>query len=84
MGGDLDTSVFPVGTSAPTALHRIGVIIHLVDNEPTFDIYVYRGFAVSLWEILLTTALEFGCEVLPMERARTAHVDERARAVRSQ
>ena len=60
---DLHPRRFLAGDCAQTNLAGIPVLIHAVTDEPTYDIYVPRGFALSAWEWLLDAALEFGCRV---------------------
>lgn len=59
---DLDIRSFPVGSVAQSSFHHVGVTFHRTD-ETTFDLLVFRGFAVSFWEALTDAALEFGYEV---------------------
>ncbi len=61
---DLDAGAFPPLQVAQGAIHEIGVIVRRLDAE-TFDLYVYRGFALSLWEWLTDAAAEFGYRVEP-------------------
>jgi len=61
---DLDAAAFPPGTTAQSAIHGIGVILHRRDGE-TFELYCFRGFALSLWEWLLDAGLEYGVVVEP-------------------
>jgi methylglutamate dehydrogenase subunit D len=56
---DLHADVFPVGKSALTQMHHVGVHLTRVDND-AFEISVFRGFAESLWEFLVSQAAEFG------------------------
>lgn len=60
---DFDPATFPPRRAMQSSYGRINLLIHAVDDEPTFELYVYRGFAVSLWEQLVEGALEFGCRV---------------------
>lgn len=65
MGCGLDSHPrrFRMGMAAQSNYGKIGVLIHAVDDEPTVDLYVYRGFAISLWKHLLEGARQFGCRV---------------------
>ena len=47
---------------AQTAIHHIGVLIHRREAE-VFDLFVFRGFALSFWEWLTDAALEYGYQV---------------------
>lgn len=59
---DFDPPAFPADSCAQTQLGPIGALIdcHAAHG---FDIAVYRGFAVSAWEMVTDGALEFGFEV---------------------
>ena len=59
---DLREQNFPINSVASSALHHVGV--SLWRNEQGYDLLVPRGFAVSVWEIVFQTALEFGVEVV--------------------
>lgn len=62
-GLDFHPQAFGAGASLQTSYEKIAVLIHALDDAPTVDLYVPRGFAVSLWQHLLEGALEFGCRV---------------------
>lgn len=59
---DVDPAGFPPETCAQTQFGQIGVLLYCRE-EDGFDVYVYRGFAVSAWETIIDAALEFGCRV---------------------
>ncbi len=59
---DLRAAAFPVGTVASTAYHHVGVT--LWHSEQGYELFLPRGFAVSLWEGLLASAEQFGVEVV--------------------
>ena len=59
---DLDIRAFPSGSVAQSSFHHVGLTLHRKD-ETTFDLFVFRGFAVSFWEALTDAALEYGYEV---------------------
>ncbi len=59
---DLRESPFPVGSVASTAFHHVGVT--LWRSEAGFELFLPRGFALSLWEMLLESAAQFGVEVI--------------------
>lgn len=48
---DLHPAVFPTGSRAVTAYRDVSVVLH-VSAEDTYDLYVLRSFATSLWEWL--------------------------------
>ena len=60
---DISDSAMPVGTAVMTHINHIGVtLMRLPDNlleaepQPVFELWVMRGFAVSLFEFLKHTA----------------------------
>ncbi len=59
---DLRDASFPVGALASTAFHHAGVT--LWRHAAGYDLLLPRGFALSLWELLLAGAEQFGGEVL--------------------
>lgn len=63
---DLRPGSFPEGAFAGGAIHQVGVNLHHRDGG--YDLYVPRGFAVTLWEFLTDTAAQWGCEVTQAEK----------------
>jgi len=62
---DLRPALFPEGSFAGGAIHLVGVnLLHRVGG---FDLYIPRGFAVTLWEFLTETAAQWGYEVADVE-----------------
>ena len=59
---DLRESAFPVGSVASSALHHIGIT--LWRNKDGYDLFIPRGFAASLWELITHSAEQFGYETL--------------------
>jgi sarcosine oxidase, subunit gamma len=57
---DLHARVFPVGSCTQTGLARTGVMIHLVDDTPRFEITILRSFADYLWAWLTDAGREYG------------------------
>jgi len=57
---DLHPSVAKKGWCAQTQMAQAGVIIHQVDDKPTYDILVYSGFAQHFAEWLLHTGAQLG------------------------
>ncbi len=57
---DLHQSVASKGFCAQTPMAQVGVLLHQVNDGPTYDLYVYSGFARSFWEWLAHTAGQFG------------------------
>lgn len=61
---DLDGRVTGPGFVAQTQMNGIGVLIHMVDDEPTYDLLVYSGLAEDFWEWITGAAGEFGYRVI--------------------
>ncbi|GAB4352425.1 MAG: sarcosine oxidase subunit gamma [Kiloniellaceae bacterium] len=61
---DLHPSAFPPLKVAQAAIHEVGVIVRRLSPE-SFDLYVYRGFALSFWHWLTEAAEETGYRVDP-------------------
>jgi methylglutamate dehydrogenase subunit D len=59
---DLHPAVFQVGRGAQTGLHHTGVFLERVGDD-SFEIYVQRTYAESIWEWLIDAALPFGYDV---------------------
>ena len=58
---DLRPSAFSQNSVISTAFHHIGV--SLTHNKSGYDLFLPRSFAVSLWELLYNSALQYGLEV---------------------
>lgn len=58
---DLRESSFPINTVASSAIHHVGVT--LWRSEKGFELFVPRGFVVSVWELLYETSLQYGLMV---------------------
>ncbi len=59
---DLRADAFGVGAVASSALHHVGVT--LWHTEKGYELFIPRGFAVAVWEIITETAAQFGAEVI--------------------
>ena len=59
---DLRPASFPEGAVASSALHHVGVT--LWHSQYGYELFIPRGFALSLWEVLLQTAAQFGAEIV--------------------
>lgn len=57
---DLREAAFPVDSVATTAMHHVGVT--LWRSGQGFELFLPRGFAAALWEVLFDTAVQFGLE----------------------
>ena len=59
---DLRDKSFPLNTVASSAIHHVSVKIWRTDQG--YRLFIPRGFSLSIWEILLKTASQFGYEVI--------------------
>ena len=59
---DLRNKNFPDLSSASSAIHHVSVKLFRL-REKEFKLFIPRGFALSIWEILLETASQFGYEI---------------------
>lgn len=59
---DLRDQSFPINTIASSAIHHVSVKIWRTNLG--YTLFIPRGFALSIWEILLETASQFGYEVI--------------------
>jgi len=59
---DLRPDHFPVDRVASGGIHHVGVA--LWHSEAGYELFIPRGFAESLWEILVETAEQFGLEIV--------------------
>lgn len=59
---DLDDAAFPVDAFAQSAIHRVPVLVHRVDDahECTLDTYIPREYSVTFWEWLVEHAGSLG------------------------
>jgi len=58
---DLREMHFPVNSVASSAIHHVSVKLWRADTG--YHLFIPRGFALSLWEIFLKTASQFGYEI---------------------
>jgi sarcosine oxidase subunit gamma len=59
---DLHLRAFAVDGVVQGSIHHMGVLVHRVAAD-AFDLYVFRGFAVSMLEWLIDAAAEYGCRL---------------------
>jgi len=59
---DLRLDNFPINSSASSAIHHVSVKLFRL-SEKEFKLFIPRGFALSIWEILIETASQFGYEI---------------------
>lgn len=64
-GLDLDVSAFPTGSATNTRFGHIGMHLARVDDLPTFELLVFRGYAQYVFEALCDGAAEFSSRVEP-------------------
>ncbi len=60
---DFHPRLFSAGHCAQTNLGHVNTLINCVDDEPIFDLFVMRSYAVSFWEWITDAAKEFGYAV---------------------
>ena len=60
---DLRQKNFPSGSSASSAIHHVSIKL-LKYDENNYNLFIPRGFAKSIWEILLESSKQFGYEIL--------------------
>jgi sarcosine oxidase subunit gamma len=60
---DLHPRAFRTGDTAVTSVAHIGAQLWQVDDAPTYEIAVARGFALSFWHWLEASAAEYGLEL---------------------
>lgn len=58
-GLDLDAARFPTGSVTNTRFGHIGMTLARVDDVPTFELMVFRGYAEFVFEALVEAAAEF-------------------------
>ena len=59
---DLRLDNFPIHSSASSAIHHVSVKLFRI-SEKEFRLFIPRGFALSIWEILLESTSQFGYEI---------------------
>jgi heterotetrameric sarcosine oxidase gamma subunit len=62
-GMDLSESKFPTGSSTNTRFEHIGMTLSRLDDTPTFEVMVFRGYAQHVFEALVEAGAEFGLNV---------------------
>lgn len=65
---DFHPRAFPVGACAQGLLGHVGALFHLVEETPRFDLHIARSFAQTVWEWLIESAAEYGCQVEPAQQ----------------
>ena len=59
---DFREASFPIGTVASTAFHHVGIT--LWRSETAYELFLPRGFALSLWELLRDGGAQFGYDIV--------------------
>ena len=59
---DLRENKFPTASSASSSIHHVSIKLLKISNNNYF-LFIPRGFGLSIWEILLETAKQFGYEI---------------------
>tara|TARA_B100000965_G_C19581402_1_gene753724 strand:- start:782 stop:1354 length:573 start_codon:yes stop_codon:yes gene_type:complete len=62
---DLREHNFPTGSSASSAIHHVSIKLLKYNNN--YSLFIPRGFAASIWEILLESSKQFGYVILERE-----------------
>jgi len=60
---DLRSNVFEEKSSSSSSIHHVSVKLFKITNN-NYRLFIPRGFALSIWEILLETSKQFGYEIL--------------------
>ena len=58
---DLRDFSFPINHCASSAIHHVSIKLWRSNDE--YNLFIPRGFALSLWELFIDTARQFGFEV---------------------
>jgi sarcosine oxidase subunit gamma len=61
---DLHPRAFGQGQTALTLFGHISGQITQIDDTPTYEVMVFRGFAESFWRAALSAGAEFGVDVV--------------------
>jgi sarcosine oxidase subunit gamma len=59
---DLDPRVFQIGDAAQTGMHHLGVLVERT-GENSYEFFLLRTYAQTLWEWLTDAALPYGYDV---------------------
>lgn len=59
---DLRSDAFPTGAVGSTVVHHVGVTLWHSDHG--YELFIPRGFALSLWEGFIESASQFGLEIV--------------------
>tara|TARA_B100000959_G_C14943953_1_gene609066 strand:+ start:1194 stop:1760 length:567 start_codon:yes stop_codon:yes gene_type:complete len=60
---DLRDKMFPDTSSCSSAMHHVSIKLLKYSNN-NYKLFIPRGFALSIWELLLESSKQFGYEIL--------------------
>ena len=60
---DLREDIFTEASAASSAIHHVSIKL-LKFSSNNYYLFIPRGFALSIWEILIETSKQFGYEIL--------------------
>jgi len=60
---DFHPSHFSAGQCAQSSLARCHMLVHQLDDTPSYDLYIHRSFADYAWRWLEDAAAEYGVAV---------------------
>ncbi len=60
---DLHPRAFGPGQCAQTGMSKANVVLHQIDNEPSYEIYILKSFSDYLWRWIGLVAEDFGMAV---------------------
>jgi sarcosine oxidase subunit gamma len=63
-GLDLHPRVFNAGDCAQSSLARCHMLLHQINEIPTYDVYVHRSFSDYAWRWLEDAAREYGVAII--------------------
>lgn len=63
-GLDLHAAKFPTGSATNTRFGHIGMTLARIDDAPSFELLVFRGYAEFVFDSLVEAAGEFGLQVV--------------------
>jgi sarcosine oxidase subunit gamma len=66
-GLDLDPARFPTGSATNTRFGHLGITVARLDDAPTFELLLFRGYAEFAFEELVESASEFGVAVIAQQ-----------------
>lgn len=64
-GLDLEPSAFPSGSATNTRFGHLGMHLARLDDRPSFELLVFRGYAEFVFDALCTAASEYGFRLEP-------------------